>query len=98
VVALEEQPPATPWDRLTLAAVLASAALLLAASLWALYQSRARLAGTTWQPPYAGVALPPPESDTRIVSPRPSVPAMLAVLAGLGLFGVALAAALKLLG
>jgi hypothetical protein len=96
LVRLEEQPAP---DRHNVSwALLAAAALLLVACLWALYQSRARLVGPEdgplWQPGYPGVALPPPESGTRVWAPWPSLPAVLAVLTALGLFALALAAAL----
>jgi membrane protease YdiL (CAAX protease family) len=81
-----------PWH------LLAAAALLLGASLWALYLSRARLVGAAggpaWQPPYPGVAWPPPESSTRVWVPWPPMSAGLAVLAALGLIGLSLAGAM----
>jgi membrane protease YdiL (CAAX protease family) len=97
LVRLEEQPAP---DRHNVSwALLAAAALLLGACLWALYQSRARLVGPqdgpAWQPDYPGVALPPPESGTRVWAPSPSLPAVLAVVTALGLFALALAAALR---
>jgi hypothetical protein len=58
--------------------VYVSAALLLAAVAYALYQSRARLAPTAphepllWQPAFSGVEYPPDDSDTQVVHPLPS--------------------------
>lgn len=63
-------------------AVFVSAAVLLVAIGWALYQSRARLVapagGPAWRPLYPGVEYPPPDSDTRVAHPRPSWVAALA--------------------
>jgi membrane protease YdiL (CAAX protease family) len=63
------------------------AALLLAAVVWALYQSRARLVGSdvptyiaSWRPTYPGVALPPWGSGAAIVQPWPSAAAIGLVL------------------
>lgn len=70
--------------------VIASA-LLLACIGWALYRSRARLVPETdgpetWQPPYPGVAYPPPGSGTRVTHPRPSWDAVAAAAVGFLLF------------
>jgi membrane protease YdiL (CAAX protease family) len=57
--------------------VYAAAGFLLIAVGWSLYQSRARLVKqfreglTPWQPPFPGVALPPPGSDHVVVRPWP---------------------------
>jgi membrane protease YdiL (CAAX protease family) len=65
-----------------------AAAFLAAAVLWAFYTSRARLVRTDgsdeppWQPPFAGVAHPPPGSGTAVVCPWPGVLPTLAVIAG----------------
>ena len=57
-------------------AVFVSAAVLLVAVGWALYQSRARLVApdgvVPWRPLYPGVEYPPPHSDTRVAHPWPS--------------------------
>ncbi|HZT79884.1 MAG TPA: CPBP family intramembrane glutamic endopeptidase, partial [Gemmataceae bacterium] len=56
-----------------------SAALLLLAAGWALYQTRARLVALPdsplppWQPDFPGVALPPPGSGTVVTHPWPSL-------------------------
>jgi hypothetical protein len=63
-------------------AVFVSAAVLLVAVGWALYQSRARLVAAAgeaaWRSLYPGVEYPPPDSDTRVAHPRPSWAAALA--------------------
>jgi membrane protease YdiL (CAAX protease family) len=71
-----------------------AAGLLAAAVLWAFYTSRARLERVDgsgeppWQPPYPGVAHPPPGSGTAVVHPWPGVLPTLAVVAGfVGLVG-----------
>jgi membrane protease YdiL (CAAX protease family) len=102
VAGLELRSFETPNEQLILGAMLLAAALLLGACLWALYESRAQVVGPAgepaWQPANQGVALPPEQSDTRVWSPLPSVPAVVAVLVALGLFWVALAMALRLAG
>jgi membrane protease YdiL (CAAX protease family) len=87
--AVETQSEAIPWLWFVAAGVLA------AAVLWAFYASRARLvrvdgsAEPPWQPPYAGVAHPPPGSGTAVVSRWPGLLPTLAVLAGLAALGCA---------
>ncbi len=77
----------------------AGAALLLAAVVWALYESRARLATDAglpgWQPPYPGVACPPPDSGTHIVTPWPSWWSMALVGVGVAVFASGIALALR---
>jgi membrane protease YdiL (CAAX protease family) len=81
---------AIPW------LVFLTAAGLLAAVGWALYASRGRLARTDgsdlppWQPPFAGVAHPPPGSGTSVVYPWPGLLPCLAVIAGVVALGCAL--------
>jgi membrane protease YdiL (CAAX protease family) len=81
---VETDPAQIPW------LWFAAAGLLAAAVLWAFYTSRARLVRVDgsgeppWQPPYPGVALPPPGSGTAVVSPWPGVLPTLAVVAGVG--------------
>jgi hypothetical protein len=63
--------------------------LLAAAVLWAFFASRARLVRVDgsgeppWQPPFAGVAYPPPGSGTAVVRPWPGVWPTLAVIVGI---------------
>ena len=68
-------------------AVFASAAVLLVAVGWALYQSRARLVAPAgeepWRPLYPGVEYPPPHSGTQVIHPWPS---WLTALAAVGSF------------
>jgi membrane protease YdiL (CAAX protease family) len=84
---IETAPQQIPW------LWFLAAALLGAAVLWAFYTSRARLVRTDgsglppWQPPYPGVAHPPPDSGTAVVYPWPGLLPFLAVLSavvGLG--------------
>ncbi len=83
---IDTNPAGIPWQ------VLAASACLLVAVGWALYASRGRLVRTDgtdlppWQPPYAGVAHPPPGSGTSVVYPWPGLWPTLAVLAGILLF------------
>ncbi len=83
---------APPWH------LFAAAALLVAAVLAAMYQSRARLVAPegepAWQPDHPGVALPPTESSTRVWSPWPALELSAGVVAALALFGLSLVAAL----
>jgi membrane protease YdiL (CAAX protease family) len=70
-----------------------SCGLLLAAVGWAMYRSRARLVGDDggpppWQPPFPGVAYPPPGSATRVAHPRPPLPMRLVVAAAFVVFVV----------
>ena len=92
--ALERQSVTPDSDGLSVAALMLTGALLLGATLGALYRCRARLVGPaeglTWQPPYPGVALPPPGSGTRVWAPRPSPLAVLSVVVALMLFALAL--------
>jgi membrane protease YdiL (CAAX protease family) len=81
--AVETDPQQIPW-------VWLGAALLLAAAvLWAFFASRARLVRVDgsgeppWQPPFAGVAYPPPGSGTAVVRPWPGVWPTLAVIVGI---------------
>ena len=84
--------PGPPWH------LFVTAGVLVAATLVALYQSRARLGAPpgepAWQPSSPGVALPPPESSTRVWSPWPSIEASAGVVAALALFGLSLVGAL----
>ena len=81
---------------------LTGAGLLLAAVIWALYESRARLTAdegrAPWQPPYPGVAWPPPDSGTRVVAPWPSALSLALVAVGLAAFVGGLWAALHNVG
>jgi membrane protease YdiL (CAAX protease family) len=80
--AVETQPELVPvlW--------FVAAGLLAAAVLWAFYSSRARLeridgsGEPPWQPPFVGVAHPPPGSGTAVVYSWPGVLPTLAVVAG----------------
>jgi membrane protease YdiL (CAAX protease family) len=87
---IDTSPEAIPWQ------VLAASACLLLAAGWALYASRARLervdgsSEPPWQPPFAGVAHPPPGSGTAVVYPWPGLLPTLAVIAALAGFGCAL--------
>jgi uncharacterized protein len=89
---IEVQPSDVPWI------VYASALLLLLGVAYALYQSRARLAGTSpeqllvWRPAFEGVEYPPANSGARVVHPPPSLAAGAMVLSGLLLFVMAFAA------
>jgi membrane protease YdiL (CAAX protease family) len=88
---IEVQPSDIPWI------VYVSALLLLVGVAYALYQSRARLAGTSseqllvWSPPFQGVEYPPAGSGMRVI--HPSLPLGAAVLAfgGFLLFAMAFA-------
>jgi membrane protease YdiL (CAAX protease family) len=68
--------------------VYVTVGLLLAGVAYALYQSRARLAGQTaetpllWRPEYEGVECPPPDSGTRVAHPLPSPLAFVAAGGG----------------
>jgi membrane protease YdiL (CAAX protease family) len=78
---IDTNPAGIPWQ------VLAASACLLAAVGLALYTSRGRLVRADgnlppWQPPYPGVAHPPPDSGTEVVYPWPGVLPTLAVIAG----------------
>lgn len=83
---IEVQPSDVPWI------VYASALLLLCGVAFALYQSRARLMGTSpeqllgWRPAFEGVEYPPADSGTRVVHPSPSLAAAALVLCGFLLF------------
>jgi membrane protease YdiL (CAAX protease family) len=74
----------------------AAAGLLAAAVLWAFYSSRGRLVRTDgsgeppWQPPFAGVAHPPPGSGTEVVYSWPGLLPTLAVIAGVVALGGAI--------
>ena len=73
-------------------AVFVSAAVLLVAVGWALYQSRARLVApageVAWRPLYPGVEYPPLHSDTRVAHPWPSWVASLAAVGAFAAFVV----------
>ncbi len=77
---IDTNPAGIPW------AVLAAAACVAVAVGWAMYASRGRLVRSDgsdlppWQPPYPGVAHPPPDSGTAVVYPWPGVLPALAVL------------------
>ncbi len=87
---IETAPQQIPW------VWFLAAAFLGAAVLWAFYTSRARLVRTDgsalppWQPPFPGVAHPPPGSGTEVVYPWPGVLPALAVFAGVVGLGCAL--------
>jgi len=89
--AVETQPELIPvvW--------FVAAGLLAAAVLWAFYSSRGRLVRTDgsgespWQPPFAGVAHPPPGSGTEVVYSWPGLLPTLAVVAGAIFLGWAVA-------
>jgi hypothetical protein len=87
-------PGAEPW------LLVFTAFVLLLVVLVTLYKSRARLVSIddqpAWQPPYPGVVCPPPESNTRIVSPP--VHLGLASLVMFALAGFTLALVLPFLG
>jgi membrane protease YdiL (CAAX protease family) len=93
VADLEKNTAAVPWF------LFVCAGLLLAAVLSALYRTRARLVAPEgvhpWQPPYPGVACPPPESHTAVVTPRASLGTIAAVLLALGAFGASAVVALQ---
>jgi membrane protease YdiL (CAAX protease family) len=87
---IETAPQQIPW------VWYAAAVFLAAAVLWAFYASRARLVRIDgsgeppWQPPFAGVAHPPPDSGTAVVYPWPGALPALAVVAGAAALGCAL--------
>jgi membrane protease YdiL (CAAX protease family) len=72
--------------------IYAAAGVLLISVGWSLYQSRARLVKrfgeglTPWQPPFPGVAYPPPGSDHEVVRPWPHWSSWLLSIGALGLF------------
>lgn len=74
------------------AIVYATAVLLLAATAYALYQSRTRLEPEgpqqplLWRPAYPGVEYPPPDSGARMAHPALSLPALVTSLGGFLLF------------
>ncbi len=75
--------------------LLLCSAVLLAAVVWALVASRARLVaagpGEPWRLPYPGVALPPPGANTLVHSPPAPALVMWLVAAAFVLFVAALA-------
>lgn len=77
--------------------VYLASALLFGVIGWALWTSRARLlsAGDSWEPPYPGVAYPPPESDTFVIHPRLPLRETALVLVATGTFIFALLAAMR---
>ena len=86
---IDTNPAGIPWQ------VLAASACLLAAVGWAFYSSRGRLVRIDgsdlppWQPPYPGVAHPPPDSGTEVVYPWPGLLPTLAVIAAVAGLGCA---------
>jgi membrane protease YdiL (CAAX protease family) len=76
-------------------AVYLAAALLLASTAYALYQSRARLVpGSTdqllvWRPAFEGVEHPPSDSGVKLVRPAPSLAIAATVGCAFALFAVA---------
>jgi hypothetical protein len=86
---VETNPEQLPWSW------FAAAAVLGAAVLWAFYSCRARLVRVDgsgeppWQPAFPGVAHPPPDSGTAVVSPWPGVLPTVAVVAGVAALAVA---------
>jgi membrane protease YdiL (CAAX protease family) len=93
--AIEVQPSDVPWI------VYVSALLLLLGVAYALYQSRARLAGTSpeqllvWRPAFEGVEYPPADSRTKVVHPLPSPAAAALALGGFLVFVLAFASWLQ---
>ncbi len=89
--AIELQPNDVPWI------VYVSAFLLLLGVAYALYQSRARLAGASleqllvWRPAFEGVEYPPSDSGTQVVHPVPSPAAVALAFGGFLLFVLAFA-------
>jgi membrane protease YdiL (CAAX protease family) len=87
IKSIDTNPESLPWQ------LLAASACVLAAVGWALYTSRGRLVRTDgsglppWQPPYAGVAHPPPGSGTAVVYPWPGLLPTLAVVVAVVCFG-----------
>jgi membrane protease YdiL (CAAX protease family) len=73
------------WELVNMLLLYASSAALLVAVGWALYQSRVRVGYPTdqglfpEQPPFPGVALPPPQSGATLYSCRPGVLSVLCV-------------------
>jgi membrane protease YdiL (CAAX protease family) len=87
---VETHPEGIPWVWFLVSA------FLVAAVVWAFYTSRGRLVRTDgsdlppWQPPFPGVAHPPPGSGTEVVYPWPGVLPTLAVIAAVVAFGCTL--------
>ncbi|HEX5272193.1 MAG TPA: type II CAAX endopeptidase family protein [Gemmataceae bacterium] len=87
---IDTDPNRIPW------AVFAASAFLLLAVGWALYASRGRMVRSDgsdlppWQPPYPGVALPPPDSGTAVAYPWPGVAPALAVVGAVVALGCAM--------
>lgn len=74
--------------------VYGGAGLLMAAVGWALYCSRARVAGADggpapWQPPFPGVMYPPQGSGSVVYRPRPDASGVIATVAGVATFAAA---------
>lgn len=92
---IEMQPSDVPWI------VYVSALLLLSGVAYALYQSRARLAGISpeqllvWRPAFEGVEYPPADSGMRVVHPMPSPAAAALAFGGFLLFVLAFVAWLQ---
>ncbi len=92
---IEAQPGDVPWI------VYVSALLLLLGVAYALYQSRARLAGKSpeqllvWRPAFDGVEYPPADSGTQVVHPLLSPAAAALAFGGFLLFVLAFAAWLQ---
>jgi membrane protease YdiL (CAAX protease family) len=87
---IDTNPGGIPWQ------VMAASACLMVAVGWAFYASRGRLARAdesdlpAWQPPYPGVASPPPGSGTAVVYPWPGLLPTLAVIVSVVGMGCAL--------
>jgi membrane protease YdiL (CAAX protease family) len=75
--------------------LFSGAVVLVAGICWALYQTRACLVaegpGPAWQPPYPGVALPPPDTGTRLGTPAYSRDSLAFLAAGVTAFAVGVA-------
>jgi uncharacterized protein len=86
---------AAPSDAGIMIPVLVGSAVLLIGVCRALYQSRARLvdlgAGPIWRPSYPGVACPPADSGTRIITPALSQDSLALLAAGLTAFAMGVA-------
>jgi membrane protease YdiL (CAAX protease family) len=88
---LDAKPAAIP------ATVYVSSGLLVAALIYALYQSRPRLEPAAldqplfWRPPWQGVECPPPGGGARLTHPAPSFLAMSLAVASFVLFAAACA-------
>jgi membrane protease YdiL (CAAX protease family) len=83
-------------------ALYSGAMVLLFAVCFVLYQSRPRLRsdgpGPAWQPPYPGVALPPPDSGTHLETARLSQVSLALLAAGIAAFVVGATITLQRIG